>query len=52
MALFAVNFWAIDYHNLWAKQSLWAYVRIVAAFVLVLILVSAVRRDLKKDREK
>lgn len=50
MALFAVNFWAIDYQNFWAKQSVWAYFRIVAAFVLVLVLVLAIRRDFKRKK--
>ncbi len=50
MALFAVNFWAIDYQNFWAKQSEWAYFRIVAAFVLVLVLVLAIRRDFKRKK--
>ena len=50
MALFAVNFWAIDYQNFWAKHSVWAYFRIVAAFVLVLVLVLAIRRDFKRKK--
>lgn len=50
MALFAVNFWAIDYQNFWAKQSVWAYFRIIAAFVLVLVLVLAIRRDFKRKK--
>ncbi len=50
MALFAVNFWAIDYQNFWAKQSVWVYFRIVAAFVLVLVLVLAIRRDFKRKK--
>ena len=44
MALFAVN------QNFWAKQSVWAYFRIVAAFVLVLVLVLAIRRDFKRKK--
>ena len=28
MALFAINFWAIDYQDLWGKNSQWAYLRI------------------------
>ena len=24
MALFAINFWAIDYQDLWGKNSQWA----------------------------
>ena len=31
MALFAINFWAIDYQDLWGKSSQWAYLRILAA---------------------
>lgn len=30
MALFAINFWAIDYQDLWGKNSQWAYLRILA----------------------
>jgi len=52
MALFAVNFWAIDYQDFWAKQSLWAYFRIAVAFVLVLLLLFAVRRDFKQKPAK
>lgn len=52
MALFAINFWTIDYQDLYSKQSGWAYFRIIVAFVLVLLLLVAVRRDFKqKSRE-
>ena len=30
MALFAINFWAIDYQDLWGKNSQWAYLRTVS----------------------
>ena len=50
MALFAVNFWAIDYQNPGARQSIWAYFRIGVAFVLVLILLGAIRRDFKQKK--
>lgn len=48
MALFAVNFWTIDYQDIWSKQSCWAYFRIGIAFLLVLLLVAGLRQDLKK----
>lgn len=51
MALFAVNFWAIDYQDFVSKQSLWAYFRIAVAFLLVLLLVAGIRQDLKKRKE-
>lgn len=37
MALFAVNFWTIDYQDLWSETSLWAYFRIALALGLVLL---------------
>lgn len=50
MALFAVNFWAIDYHDLWAKESLWAYFRILMALLMVFLLLFMIRRDMKKGK--
>lgn len=47
MALFMVNFWAVDYHRLWGRDSQWAYVRIVAAFVIVVVLLRMIRRDFR-----
>lgn len=46
MALFAVNFWTIDYQDFLAKASLWAYFRIVLSFLLVFLLLAMVRRDM------
>lgn len=51
MAVFTLNFLTIDYQDLVAKQSLWAYFRIVLAFVLVLLLVAAIRKDWKKAKQ-
>ncbi len=51
MALFAVNFWAVDYRNPGSGQSMWAYFRIGVAFVLVLILLGAIRRDFKQKKQ-
>ena len=48
MALFAVNFIAIDFQDLYSKQSLWAYFRIGVAFVLIITLLVALRRDFKR----
>lgn len=50
MALFALNFWAVDYQDLWSKQSMWAYFRILVAFILVIILLRAIRRDFKSGK--
>lgn len=47
-ALFAINFWAIDYNNLVAKESLWAYFRIVVAVVLIVLIVKTIRNAGKK----
>ena len=44
-ALAVVNFWAIDYQDLWVKQSLWAYFRIALALLLVGVLVHIIRKD-------
>ena len=48
MALFAVNFIAIDFNNLYSNQSLWAYTRIGIAFILIVSLLLALRRDFKR----
>lgn len=50
MALFALNFGAVDYQHLLSKASLWAYFRIGVAFLLVLLLVAAIRRDKKQEK--
>lgn len=51
MALFAVNFWTIDYQDLWSETSLWAYFRIVLALGLVLLLLVMVRRDMLRSAQ-
>lgn len=51
MALFVVNFLTIDFQDLSGTQSLWAYCRIAIAFVLILLLVSFVRKDRKKAKK-
>ena len=48
MAVFAFNFLTIDYQHLFAKASLFAYLRILLALILVFLLLSMVRKDLKK----
>ncbi len=48
MGLFAMNFLTIDYQDLWSKTSLWSYFRIAFALILVFLLLSMVRRDMKK----
>lgn len=45
MALFAVNFWTIDYQDLLGKSSLGAYFRIGVALLLVLLLLVMIKRD-------
>lgn len=52
MALFAVNFWTIDYQDLWSETSVWAYFRIVLALCLVFLLLAMVRRDMKTKQQK
>lgn len=52
MALFAMNFWAIDYQDLWGKASQWAYLRIFAAFIIVIIVLKMVKRDTKNKETK
>ena len=48
MALFAVNFIAVDFDALTSNQSLWAFGRIGVAFILILLLLQALRRDFKR----
>jgi hypothetical protein len=48
MALFAVNFIAIDFNDLYSNQSMWAYLRIGVAFILIVSLLVALRRDFKR----
>lgn len=43
-ALAVINFWTIDYNDLWGKVSQWAYMRIAFAVVLVVVLVVMIRR--------
>lgn len=52
MALFAVNFWTIDYQDIWSKASIWAYIRIALALCLVFLLLAMVRRDMKTRQRK
>ena len=52
MALFAVNFWVINYQDLWGKTSQWAYIRIFAAFVIVIILLQMIKRDIRNGKAK
>ncbi len=47
MALFAVNFWTIDYQDLYSRTSLGAYFRIGVALLLVLLLLVMIKRDRK-----
>lgn len=50
-ALAVINFWTIDYSDLWGKASQWAYIRIVLAVVLVVVLVGIIRKaPAKKQR--
>lgn len=51
MFLFAINFWAIDYQDLWGKNSQWAYFRILAAFIIVIFLLRMVKRDIRHKKE-
>ena len=51
MALFAINFCAIDNHDEMGKNSQWAYLRILAAFIIVIFVLRMVKRDIKnKER--
>ncbi len=43
-ALAVINFWTIDYNDLWGKVSQWAYMRIAFAVALVVVLVVMIRR--------
>jgi len=51
MGLFAVNFLAIDYQDLWSGRSQWAYVRIVIALALVILLVAGLRQEMKRKKQ-
>ena len=50
MALFAINFWAIDYQDLWGKNSQWAYLRILAAFIIVIFVLRMVKQDIRNKK--
>ena len=50
MALFAINFWAIDYQDLWGKNSQWAYHRILAAFIIVIFVLRMVKQDIRNKK--
>ena len=50
MAVFAMNFLTINYEALLSKQSVWAYFRIGLAFLLILLLVAAIRKDMRKKK--
>lgn len=52
MALFAINFWAIDYQELWGKTSQWAYIRIGTAFIIVVFLLRMIKRDFRNGKAK
>lgn len=52
MALFAMNFLTIDYQNLLASASLWAYFRIAIAFLIVVLLIGMIRKDRKLGKGK
>lgn len=43
-ALAVINFWTIDYGELWGTVSQWAYLRIAAAVGLMVLLVVMIRR--------
>ena len=47
-ALFAINFWTIDYSALTSSVSLWAYCRIVMLGVIIVLLVSVIRKGNKR----
>lgn len=52
-ALAMINFWTIDYSDLWGKASQWAYVRIAFAVVLMVVLVVMIRNTpVKKQRSE
>lgn len=52
MALFAVNFWAVDYQDLWGSANQGAYVRILAAFIIVVVLLRMVKKDIKNKKQE
>lgn len=41
-ALAVINFWTIDYNDLWGTASQWAYLRIAAAAAVALMVVLVV----------
>ena len=42
---------AMAYQDLWGKNSQWAYLRILAAFIIVIFVLRMVKRDIKnKER--
>ncbi len=43
-----VNFWIIDYDDLWSRNSLWAYVRMTFAVILIILLVNILRHRDKR----
>lgn len=43
-ALAVINFWTIDYNDLWGTASQWAYLRIAAAVALMVVLVVMIRK--------
>lgn len=51
-ALLAVNFWTIDYQNLMAKDSLWAFFRIVVAIILIILLVRIIRSQGPRKKQR
>lgn len=51
-ALLAVNFWTIDYQNLMAKDSLWAFFRIVVAIILIILLVGIIRSQGPRKKQR
>lgn len=51
-ALLVVNFWTIDYQNLIAKDSLWAYFRIGVAVLLIVLLVRIIRSQAPHKRQR
>lgn len=47
-ALFAINFWTINYDALTSSVSLWAYCRIVMLAVIIVLLVSIIKKGNKR----
>lgn len=50
MAVFVMNFLTIDYNALLSSKSLWAYFRVGLTFVLILLLVVAIKKDMGKKK--